>query len=90
MLNLKRQQSWKTYYQMQRSCTRVTIKKDTARGQGLERGQPVWLNLAEDANGRTVIYFYVDGKEWNGRSEDIDAWRIDGGGIYAKRKTVEE
>ena len=90
VLDLKKQQSWKTYYQIQRGCTRVTIKKDIAQGQGMEKGQPVWLNLAEDIDGRTVIYFYVDGREWNGRAIDLDKWKRDGGGSYAERKTNKE
>ena len=60
VLNLKRQQSWKTYYQNQRGCTRVTIKKDTDVG---ERGAGhVYLQETSEGNVRLLVDGMIVGR----------------------------
>ena len=66
----------------------MTIKKDIALGLAVEKGQPVILNLVQDLNNRPVVFFYADGTEWNGRSDDVDKWKKAGDGGYARRKVV--
>lgn len=84
-------QAWKTSVQQKRGTTRLSIKKDVALAEGLEKGQPMFAYLCLDlATNRKLVAFYLDGKEFNGRSRDIDAWRGEGGGNYAKRKLAYE
>ena len=84
-------QAWKTSVQQKRSTTRFSVKKDVALAEGLEKGQPIFAYLCVDlATNRKLVAFYLDGKEFNGRSLDIDVWRGEGGGNYAKRKLATE
>ena len=62
---------WKSYFQIKRGTTRVSIKKDVAVGLALRKGQPTFGYLGRDLNSnRPVLVFYSDGKERDGEVED--------------------
>ena len=62
---------WKSYFQIKRGTTRVSIKKDVAVGLALRKGQPTFGYLGRDLNSnRPVLVFYPDGKERDGKVED--------------------
>ena len=62
---------WKSYFQIKRGTTRVSIKKDVAVGLALRKGQPTFGYLGRDLNSnRPVIIFFPDGKERDGEEDD--------------------
>jgi hypothetical protein len=64
---------WKSFYQIKRGTTRVSIKKDVAIGLALRKGQPTFGYLGKDLNSnRAVIVFFPDGKERDGEEDDRD------------------
>lgn len=64
---------WKSFYQIKRGTTRVSIKKDIAIGLTLRKGQPAFGYLGKDLNSnRPVIIFFPDGKERDGEKDDRD------------------
>ena len=64
---------WKSYFQIKRGTTRVSIKKDVAVGLTLRKGQVTFGYLGRDLNSnRSVIVFFSDGKERDGEEDDRD------------------
>ena len=62
---------WKSYFQIKRRTTRVSIKKDVAVGLALHKGQPTFGYLGRDLNSnRAVVVFFTDGKERDGEEDD--------------------
>ena len=62
---------WKSYFQVKRGTTRVSIKKEVAVGLALRKSAPTFAYLARDiASNRRIILFYPDGKEVDGEEED--------------------
>ena len=62
---------WKSYFQIKRGTTRVSIKKDVAVGLALKKGEPTFGYLGRDLNSnRSVIIFFSDGKERDGEEDE--------------------
>ena len=62
---------WKSYFQIKRGTTRVSIKKEVAIGLALRKGQPTFAYLTRClTTNRPVILFFPDGKELDGEEED--------------------
>jgi hypothetical protein len=62
---------WKSYFQIKRGTTRVSIKKDVAVGLALRKGEPTFGYLARDLDSnRPVIVFFTDGLERDGEEDD--------------------
>jgi len=62
---------WKSYFQIKRGTTRVSIKKDVAVGLALRKGQATFGYLGKCLNtNRPVVVFFADGKERDGEEED--------------------
>ena len=85
--------AWKSYLQQKRKKGSLThtIKKDVATSLTMRKGQPVFAYTATELNSnRKVIIIFVDGRERDGHSEDVDEWKKQGGGSYAERKVGKE
>lgn len=64
---------WKSYYQIKRGTTRVSIKKEVAVGLALRKGQPAFGYLGVELNSnRKIIVFFPDGRERDGEKDDRD------------------
>jgi hypothetical protein len=62
---------WKSYFQIKRGTTRVSIKKDVAVGLALRKGQPTFGYLGKEIeSNRSIIVFFTDGKERDGEEDD--------------------
>lgn len=62
---------WKSYWQIKRGTTRVSVKKDVSIGLALRKGQPAFGYLGKDlSSNRDIIVFYTDGLERDGEKED--------------------
>lgn len=62
---------WKSYFQIKRGTTRVSVKKDVAVGLTLRKGQPTFGYLGRCLNSNcSVIIFFPDGDEKDGEEED--------------------
>lgn len=64
---------WKSYFQIKRGTTRISVKKDVAVGLALRKGQPTFGYLGRELNSnRSVIIFFADAKERDGEEDDRD------------------
>ena len=62
---------WKSYFQIKRGTTRVSIKKDVAVGLALKKGQATFGYLGRCLNSnRPIIIFFPDGKERDGEEDE--------------------
>ena len=80
---------WKTILQQKshQRTMRVSIVGDVCSSLALVRGQPAHLYVFTDVvQNRQLIGFYVDGKEIDGSSKTLNAWKETGGAGYAQRK----
>jgi hypothetical protein len=53
---------WRSLLQTRGGTSRILILKSVVRGLCLERGQPVYSYIGEDAEGRSVMISYLDGQ----------------------------
>ena len=53
---------WKSLLQIRGGTSRILVLKTVVRGLCLERGQPIYSYVGEDAQGRPVMVSYLDGK----------------------------
>lgn len=64
---------WKSYFQIKRGTTKVSVKKDVAVGLALHKGQQTFGYLGRELNSnRPVIIFFADEKGRDGRDRGDD------------------
>ena len=84
---------WLSHLQQKRKkgSFAYTIRKEVVSAFTLRRGQPLFSYTASELEtNRLVLITYLDGKERDGASDEVDEWKEQGGGSYAERKVSKE